>query len=327
MIWTVSGSLEARELEICMMHEHLVPRETIPKRNGFRRFVEPCGTDDVVRQLRQSRELGLRSVVDVTPFGPERDPETLQAIADESGINVICATGFYKEPRIPAFVYTMAVPEIAEFMVRELTIGIEGSQIRAGIIKVGTSKDRIARVEEKILRAAAAAHKETGAPITTHATLGTCGVEQLDILEEEGVHPSSVIIGHSDLNLSPIYHDRIATRGAFLGIDTVGKERFDYTRVETAGTGRYEILKEHYHIPDQRRLESLCLLIQKGFGQQVILSSDIVRMEAYMNPTTLGSLGYAYLLAEFVPALREHGVTNEHVHRILVENPRKMFEG
>ncbi len=326
MIWTVLGQVKPRELGVCLMHEHLVPREAVPQQDELERFVLPCDTEAVVRQLVQAKRFGLQSVVDVTPSGPDRDPLVLREIAQQTDLNIICATGFYKEPRVPAFVYGMSVPEIAEFMCRELVEEIGDSGIKAGIIKVGTSKNHISSVEQRILRAAAVAHKRTGAPITTHATLGTMGVEQLRILEREGVDPNRVVIGHSDLNTSPVYHGMIAKRGAFLGFDTIGKERFDYVRVESAGVDRYEFLKEHYHITDQRRLEALLALIVEGFGSQIVLSSDIVRLEAYMNPRTLGSLGYSYLLSSFLSRVPGYGVDDVLINRLLISNPKTVFE-
>jgi phosphotriesterase-related protein len=183
----------------------------------------------------------------------------------------------------------------------------------------------ISRVEEKVIRAAARAHRKTGMPITTHATVGTMGVEQVEILEEEGADLQHVVIGHCALNESFAYCETIIKHGASVGFDTIGKERFDYVRMSTAGINRYEFEKETYYIPDQGIIERILALVKAGYASHIVLSSDMTRSEAYINPDTFGSYGYSYLLARFVPRLHKVGVNKETIHQMLVENPQRIL--
>jgi predicted metal-dependent phosphotriesterase family hydrolase len=138
---------------------------------------------------------------------------------------------------------------------------------------------------------------------------------------------SRVVIGHSDLNANPDYHEGIVRRGATVGFDTVGKERFVYVRTETAGRERYEFEQEAYFVPDWQRRATILELVRRGYAGRIILSSDISRVEALYSPATLGSWGYGYLLGWFVPALRKAGVAERDLQLMLVETPRRILAG
>lgn len=325
MINAVLGAIDSEKLGVTMMHEHLVPREKVPEFEEGERFVEPCTIQIIINQLRQAKKYGLNSVVDCTPYGTFRDPEVLREIAEKTGLNIIASTGFYKEPRIPGFVYGMSLNKLADLMIEELTEKIGNTNIKAGIIKVGSSMKKISPVEEKVIRAAARAHLETGIPITTHSTVGTEGLEQVKIFEEEGVNLQKVIIGHSGLNSSFDYHQSIVKYGVSVGFDTIGKERFDYIRIETAGINRFEFEKEAYHISDSLLIERIKALVDAGYAAKIILSSDLSRQESYINPDTFGCYGYSYLLYRFIPLLKKSGITDEEVRQMLVENPCRIF--
>lgn len=336
-VQTVLGSVAPEDLGVTMMHEHLVPEE--PSKRAPRPigeevasppgepYLHPHDVAHFVRQLTQARDrYELRTVVDCSPH-PMRNLNAMRQIAEATGLNVIASTGSYKEPNITAAVHQASVQQLTDIFVQELTQGIDGTEMRAGIIKVGSSMRRITPTEEKVIRAAARAHNRTGAPITTHASVGTMGREQVQILEDEKVDITRIVIGHSDLNSNPDYHEGILRRGANVGLDTVGKERFVYVRTETAGRDRYEFEQEAYFVPDWQRRTTLLELIARGYAGQIVLSSDVTRTEALYNPATLGSWGYSYVLGWFVPALQKVGVDERDLQRMLVETPRRILAG
>jgi phosphotriesterase-related protein len=336
-VQTVLNAVAAGDLGVTMMHEHLIPDDVpapAPRPMGEEvgpppgeRYFPPHDVAFLVRQLLVARDrFGLRTVVDCTP-SPMRKIEALRQVAEATGLNVVASTGSYKDPHMTTFVRQASVQQLVDVFTRELTEGIEGTGIRAGIIKVGSSMRRITPAEEKVIRAAARAHRRTGAPITTHATVGTMGREQVQILEEEKADVSRVVIGHSDLNSSPDYHEGIVRRGASVGFDTVGKERFVSVRTETAGRERYEFEQEAYFVPDWQRRTTLLELIRRGYAGRIVLSSDISRVEALYSPATLGSWGYSYLLGWFVPTLRRAGATENDLQLMLVESPRRILAG
>jgi len=334
-IQTILGPVEPEALGITMMHEHLVPRPQIPSPPGKPPFSLRFTMEDVIRELQHARDVyGLRTVVDCSPTRSLPQLEDLARLSRESGVNVVFATGCSKEKyyhhfhgRMGGFwAYQLTPDQIADVMVKNLTEGIDGSQYCPGIIKVMTSKQQITGPEERVLRGAARAHLRTGFPITTHATLGTMGPEQAQIFLEEGVDMRRVVIGHSDLNSNLAYHERILRRGASVGFDTIGKERFDYTRAETAGYNRYEFEKEQYFISEQSRLQTLLGLVQRGYAGQIVVSQDM-GSEHDRNPETFASWGYSYLLGRFLPEARQQGLTEDDQKRLVVDNPRRVLAG
>jgi predicted metal-dependent phosphotriesterase family hydrolase len=327
MVQSVLGPVPASGLGKTMMHEHLAPRgirEQVPGRLPFM----PGQTVEVMeREIRQLIDHGVRTVVDVTPCGKGRDPRLLARLAESTGMNVIAATGFYKEPACPAFAHRASVDELTRFMVGEIEEGIEGTGVKPGIIKVGTSKGTITPTERKILLAAAAAHRESGVPITTHTTLGTMGKEQADLLLENGVDPGRVVIGHSDLNRETPYHLELLKTGVTIAFDTVGKELFQYRRHHQAGYERYAYLLEEYHVSDDDRLKVMVELLGQGHASQIVLSSDILWSEGLANPATIGAWGYSYLWQRFIPRLLEKGIGQEAIDTMVWSNPRAILAG
>ena len=153
-------------------------------------------------------------------------------------------------------VYLRTTNQIADEMVRDIEVGVDGTGIRAGIIgEIGTDLYHVSPAEERVFRAAARAHKRTGLTITTHAVRSPVGLDQLDILEEEGVDPRRIVIGHCDFYPHMDYHEAVARRGAYVEFDSIGR-----------GFIEWEI---------QRRLEWIKNLIDKGYLRQILLSHDV----------------------------------------------------
>lgn len=226
----------------------------------------------------------------------------LQAIARRTGARLVAATGYYHGPWLPPEVHQLDVEGLAEIMEREVLEGIDGTGVRAGIIaEIGTSPGQILPAEEKVLRAAVRAHRRTGAPISTHCSLGTMAKEQLDILEKEGVDPARVAVGHLDLVDNIEYHLQIARRGVFVQYDTIGKNSYQ---------------------SDEVRIRLILEMLERGFAGQLMLSCDITRM-SYLK--SCGGHGYDYLLTQFVPRLNDAGVDQKSLKVILEENPAKFL--
>ena len=143
-------------------------------------------------------------------------------MAQRLGINVVLGSGWYRHPFIDtAFFDRGSTDDVAADIVRDLEVGIAGTDVRAGIIgEIGCDRV-ITSHEERSFRAAARAHLRTGVTITTHAARWPIGLAQLDILEQEGVDPRRVIVGHSDMYQTTEYHAALARRGAWIQFDTI----------------------------------------------------------------------------------------------------------
>ena len=316
-VQTVTGSVGADSLGTTLMHEHLLvgwpgwEAEASADRAARRSHVGRC-----VERMSELRAHGLATLVDPCPIDLGRDVELMAEVSAATGVRIVCATGLYKEDEgAPAYFkfrshWGDALAEMTDVFVRELTDGVGETGIRAGVIKVATGVGRITPYEETVLRAAARAHRATGAPITTHTDQGTMGPAQLDILLGEGVPASAIVVGHSCGASDVHYHLQMLDCGATLGFDRFG----------------LEILH-----PDRERLAVLIGLLGLGFERQLVLSHDTVwcwRGRAPKLPADLiPQWKPTYVFETIVPRLREAGVRDEKIRTMLVENPRRYFAG
>ncbi len=311
---TVTGSASAEQLGTTLMHEHLMIGWggweldcAIP------RFERKAALKNCVDRLKELKDLGLESFVDPCPMDIGRDVTFMAEVSAASGVRIICATGLYKEDLgITSYFKQRSVDEIAEVYVSEITKGIGDTGVKAGIIKCATGKGQVTAYEEACLRAAARAHRQTGAPITTHTDDGTMGREQLDIFASEGVELGHVIIGHSCGASDLRYHTDMLDRGCFLGFDRFG---LDFLH------------------PDKLRLAALIGLLGVGYENQIVLSHDSVACwlgrGLALPPETaklVENWKPTHVFKNIVPALKRAGVGDAKVRAMLVDNPRRYFQ-
>lgn len=277
-------------------HEHL----TIDL-SGVKCDVD-CRMDDLVLALAEMKRLaaaGVTAIVDQTNRGMGRNPRYAQNLADEAGIRLIHGTGYYKEPFLPEECYTMSREDMAALFVKELTVGMDDSGIKASLIgEIGTGKGEIAPIERQIFEAASIAHKETGASICTHTTLGTLGMEQAALFRRCGVDLSKVVLSHIDLSGDTEYMLRLLDTGINIAFDTVGKNNYQ---------------------PDAGRMDWLTTLCERGYAGQIVLSMDLTRV------SNVKELGYDYLLTSFVPTLLGRGFRQEWLDTMLDANPTRIY--
>lgn len=318
VVQTVTGTCAPSALGCTLMHEHLIigwpgwDADTAAAPFDRREAKRLC-----IDRMLELKALGVSALVDPCPIDLGRDVELAAEVAQASGVHVVCATGLYKEESgaAPYFkfrgAFTDSVGEMTEIFVKELTEGIGATGIRAGVIKVATGPRQITPYERNVIIAAARAHKATGVPITTHTDEGTMGREQLAILTEEGVDAQRVIVGHSCGSADLRYHVDLLDRGAYLGFDRFGLELLH---------------------PDRLRLAALIGLLGIGCERQIVLSHDTVWCwRGRPLPVPVEQLAPMWdprhVLEHIVPALRAAGVAQEKIDAMLVENPRRYFEG
>ena len=323
-IQTVTGPISLDALGRTLMHEHLFiafpgaeyDPTAVVDRAGF--------VTEAVKRLRQLRvEHGVRSFVDPCPIELGRDPALMAEIAEKSEMNVICTTGFYFEAMgLPIYWRARTVDEIAELYIREITHGIGNTGIRAGAIKVATGAPAITELEMKFLNAACVAQCATGVPIITHTQDGFAGPDQQKAFAAGGVKPHFCLIGHCCGNPDPAYHRLVADGGSYIGFDRIGLERYQ---------------------PDTLRADNLVKLVRGGHRAQIMMSQDrhcgwLGKFARQIPPDeqaridTLNAEGkwpppYTYLFTDFVPMLRQRGLSDSEIFSILDDNPRRFFAG
>lgn len=284
---------------ITLMHEHT--RIDLSRIKGDDDTNLNC-KEATIKEFSELFDYGVRNIVDVTNMGMGRDPEYVREVAEKSGINIIQSTGFYKEPFLPDFVYDMDIDELADLIAKEIEEGIEDTGIKAKVIgEIGTSKDKIEAMEEKIFMASIKAHKKTGAIISTHTSLGTMALDQADMFIKEGIDPAKVVIGHQDLcgNLDQI--KKLINLGFYVSFDTIGKNNY---------------------FPDVTRAEYLLDLQENNMLDRIFFSMDITRKS---NLKYKGGIGYTYLFTDFIPLIKKAGISQESIDKILIYNPRRIF--
>lgn len=279
---------------ITYMHEHV----TIDL-SGIKKDLD-CrldAFDETVEEFKELRKKGVTTILDVTNRGMGRNLEYALKVQEKSGVKIIFSTGYYKEPFLPEEVYNVSEKELIGIMVKEIVEGIEGSGIKAEVIgEIGTSKGAITPIERKLLAAGARAQTETGRPVSTHTTLGTLGLEQIEILKENGADLNKVIIGHVDLSGDIDYILKLIDAGVYVAFDTIGKINY---------------------MPEEKRLSMLKEICKRGLSDRVVMSMDITRKS---HLKIRGGLGYSYLLDTFIPYIKENGINEKDIENMLINN-------
>jgi phosphotriesterase-related protein len=274
--------------------------------SGFKNNLD-CRLDQydlICQEMKDLRALGVSNIIEMTNRYMGRNPQFMLDLMHDTGINVMACTGYYQDAFFPEHVAARSVEQLAQEMVDEIVIGIDGTGLKAGIIaEIGSSEGVITPLEEKVFIAAARAHIETGRPISTHTSFSTMGLEQLLLLlQAHGVDLSRVTVGHCDLkdNLDNIL--RMIDLGAYVQFDTIGKNSY---------------------YPDEKRIGMLHALRNRGLLNRVMLSMDITR-RSHLKAN--GGNGYDYLLTTFIPQLRQSGFSQADVDTMLRDNPSQFFQ-
>ena len=264
-----------------------------------------------VDELLEFKKYGGNTIVDLTNASMGRDPVALQRISRLTGMNIITSTGYYIQASHPDEVESRTETELARVMIEEITSGIDTSRVRAGVIgEIGVT-DGVQRNEVKVLRAAAAAQKETGAPIYIHTwPFGKDGVPALAVVAKAGGDVSRVVVCHVDGHIDLDYCRRLLDQGAYIGFEHFGKEF-----KEIRGS-------EIHVVPDDvERLKAVQKLIgmETGYIRKILFSTDRCLKTELLK---YGGFGYAHVLKTIIPWMRILGFSEEQIATLIVENPK-----
>lgn len=250
------------------------------------------------------KECGGSTIVDQTVHGLGPDPEALREVARDVGINIIAGTGFYWEKFHPPWLRDMTDRDIVAMLVKDLTEGFYGTDVRAGILgEIGTHHRRISAAEERVIKACAVAQRETGVPISTHALFTRIGMEQVRLFEEAGANLDKLVIGHVDTTPDVDYHLELLRRGVWIAYDAIG-----------------QLDKQ----TDERRADAIVRLIGAGYRDRILLSTDVGKRGAMRS---YGGTGYDHVITRFLPLLWERGISKNDTTALTVGNPRRLFSG
>lgn len=318
---TVTGPIEADKLGKTLMHEHFV--FGYPGYAGdstFGSFDRDKALEVGIAVAEHAKSHGVNTIVDATPNDSGRNPILLREISERTGINIICATGYYYEGEgAPAYfkfrsLMGDAEKEIYEMMLKEVTEGIGNTGIKAGVIKLASSKDIITDYETMFFKAAAKVQKETGVVIITHTQAGTMGVEQVELLISEGADPSKIVIGHMCGNTDIQYQVNVLDKGVYIGFDRFG--------LQGLGGSPKDIYREALTVA----------LLALGYGDRILFAHDTVNFllgRPLIFPAelaeTMANAHIGRIFEVIIPDLKRMGVTDIQISKIMNDNPKNLF--
>ncbi|OGO50935.1 MAG: phosphotriesterase [Chloroflexi bacterium RBG_16_68_14] len=307
---TLRGPIDTAQLGFTLMHEHVfVLSQGVPE--SFPSvWDEEAQIASAREKLRELADLGVQTFVDLTVLGLGRNIPRLQRALEGISLNVIIATGLYTYNELPQYFQNRDIDVMVDLFVRDITGGIQGTKVKAAILKCATDEPGVTPGVEKVLRAVARAHRRTGAPISTHTHSGTRrGLDQQKVFAEEGVDLGRVIIGHSGDTEDIGYLEEMLKRGSYLGMDRFGID---------------------IYLPTEKRVAVIARLCELGYADRLVLSHDascyIDWYPAELVRSTVPNWHFRHISEDALPALRKAGVNEEQIRQMTVESPRRIFE-
>jgi phosphotriesterase-related protein len=308
---TVNGPVELDELGLTLIHEHFRATDEAMRFQFPHLYDEDAEWEAALSDANAVKGHGVRTVVEPSAMFLHRDARFSKRVADESGLQIILATGVYTYDHLPQPLMNRSEDQIAEIYVHEIENGIQGTGIKAAFIKCAADAAGVTPNIEKMHRAAARASNRTGRPIMAHSrpASGT-GIDQMRIFREEGVDPAKVQVAHTGDTDDLDYIERLLDTGCWIGLDRYGLDLF---------------------LPTDQRNATVLALLERGHADRMFLSQDWCSTLDWFPPEALEGLHEAmtpnwsmtFLFEQVIPELTERGMTQEQLDQMMVENPKR----
>jgi phosphotriesterase-related protein len=316
LINSVTGPVDTDSLGPTLVHEHISCADWSLRANLGPAFFDFDAVVEAATALFASvrDRCGVKTIVDGTPINLGRDVRLIEAVAARTGLTFIVSSGLYwhAEP----WMVLCGEDRIHDLLLAECRRGVGDTGILPGIMKTAVDADGLTPVVRKAMTAVARVAAETGLPVFCHHAVGNRnGHDILDIFESYGVPLSRFILGHSGDTDDLDYLEPLLQRGCYLGMD-----RFGYC----------DLL-----LSLDRRVATIAALWRKGYGDQLMLSHDLVAdgvasgsWDGFADsvPIKRPYADYTYLYETVFPALRAAGVPQNDLDSMMTNNPRRLFE-
>jgi phosphotriesterase-related protein len=299
-IYTTLGPKRRDEVGMILPHEHVFVDLRTPDQPGYAQAEIDEVVALMVPQIEAIKKQGITLLVECTTGGVGRRADIDLAVSKAADFPIVVPTGNYREPWIPAWIAEADEGDLEQWMVSELTEGIEDTGVLAGWIKLSAGDDGITSLEARILRAAARASVRTNAVIGSHTIRGKVAMEQLDILQSEGCPPERFISIHTQEERDFGLHRALVERGAWIEYDHVGRA------------------------PDKDVIAMLMRALEAGLGEQLLISHDL----GWYDPAQPGGGAprpYTHLVDSLLPSLKTAGVTQDVIRQLTEINPFETF--
>jgi phosphotriesterase-related protein len=316
-VQTVRGPVDAAALGMVLMHEHVFVRSLEVAANWPTGWDRRARLAQAVERLSELAEAGIGTIVDLTVPGLGRDVELVQEVAAQVPLNIVVATGYYTYEVLPHY-FDLRTPNMRpsgtdalyDFFLHDIEEGIAGTGVRPGILKCATDEPGLTPAVERILRAVARTHRQSGLPISTHTHVGTHrGLDQQKVFSEEGVDLSRVVIGHSGDSTDVDYLNALIDAGSVIGMDRFGVD---------------------VYCPTADRVATVAKLCAAGKADMMVLSHDaachIDWFDEELMRAAVPNWHFLHISHDVLPALRDQGVSEEQIHMMMVEVPRRILD-
>ncbi len=299
-IYTTLGPKRREELGMILPHEHVFVDLRTPDQPGYGEAEIAEVVALMVPQIEAIKRQGVTLLVECTTGGVGRRADIDLAVSKAADFPIVVPTGNYREPWIPAWIAEASESDLEQWMVSELTEGMEDTGVLAGWIKLSAGDDGITPLEARILRAAARASVRTNAVIGSHTIRGRVVMDQLDILQSEGCAPERFISIHTQEEKDFGLHRALVERGAWIEYDHVGRA------------------------PDQELVAMIVRALETGLGEHLLISHDL----GWYDPAQPGGgipRPYTHLVENLLPALTNAGASQDAIRQLTEINPFEAF--
>jgi phosphotriesterase-related protein len=308
---TVNGPVDVEELGLTLIHEHFRATDEAARFQFPQLYDEQAEWHAALADANAVKGHGVRTVVEPSAIFLNRDAAFSKRVADESGVQVILATGVYTYDHLPQVLMNRSEDELAAIFVHDIENGIQGTDIKAAFIKCAADEPGMTPNVEKVHRAAARASSQTGRPIMAHShPKSETGLAQMRVFEEEGVDPAKVQVAHTGDTDDLDYIERLLDTGCWIGMDRYGLD---------------------IYLPTEQRQATVLALLEKGRADRMFLSQDwcstldyfTAEVEEQLIPTAAPNWSMTFLFEQVIPELKERGMTDEQLDQMMVENPKR----
>lgn len=302
-IMTVQGPLPPNEMGPTLPHEHVLVDFVGAEEVDPRRYNQEEAFATALPHLRRARELGVRTLIECTPDYLGRDPVLLRRLSEASGLHLLTNTGYYgavEGKYLPQHAHIETADQLAARWDLEWREGIAGTGIRPGFIKISVNNSPLGAVDRKLVQAAGRTHRKSGLTIASHTGTGAAALEELAILQEEGVAGQAFVWVHAQSEKDRSFHLQAARQGAWLSFDGLSPEN------QPEYLGHLQAMKEAQLLG------------------QVLLSHD-AGWYSVGEPGGGTFRSYDTLFQDFLPRLKDAGFTEAEIRLLTVENPQQAF--
>jgi phosphotriesterase-related protein len=303
-IITVTGEIPASEIGKTLHHEHLLVDFIGADSTGYHRWDKNEVVEKVLPYLLEIKKLGYKTLVECTPAYLGRDPELMKMLSEKSGIQIITNTGYYSAvgaKYIPDHAFTETAEQLAARWIDEANNGIEGTGIYPGFIKIAVERKPLEEINRKVVEAACITHKSTGLVIMSHTGPALPAFQEIEILKQNGVHPSAFIWTHAQNEKDFSKHIEAAKMGVWIAFDNFN-------------SGQLE-----------RYIEFAQLMKKEGLLGKVLFSHDAGWFRPG-EPNGGEFRGFTEIEEFLIPALEKNGLSQPDIYQIFNANPAEAFK-